>query len=193
VVPQVVQPRVDRGRPGDNPAYWPNYRPNYRPNYGPVYRGDYRTRYPYYTFRPRVSIGFGLWVGYPVRYPYVVRPVAYPYSYPYYAQPSAYPFGTPVYPYAYPSTIYQPSRPIPVPSAAPGGLSFEITPPEAEVFIDGQYFGVVSQFSSNEPPLWLAPGRHRIEIRAAGYDSVVFDVDIISGEVIPYHGDLRRF
>src|ERR1041385_7745962 len=34
--------------------------------------GFYRPYYarPYYSFRPRVSLGFGLWVGYPVRYPY---------------------------------------------------------------------------------------------------------------------------
>jgi hypothetical protein len=24
---------------------------------------------PYYTFRPRVSLGFGLWVGFPITYP----------------------------------------------------------------------------------------------------------------------------
>lgn len=195
VVPRVVQPRVDVGRPGDHPAYWPDYRPNYRsyyrPNYGPAYRLDYRSRFPYYSFRPRIRIGFGLWVGYPVRYPYVIAPVVYPY--PYYTQASPYPFGTPTYPYAYPSTVYQSTRTIPVPSATPGGLSFEITPSDAEVYIDGQYVGVVSQFSSNQPPLWLSPGRHRVEIRAAGYDIVIFDVDIISGEVIPYQGDLRRF
>jgi PEGA domain-containing protein len=199
VVPQVVQPRIDVIRPGDfayrsdyrpnyRPNYRPDYRPDYRPNYGPAYRGDYRTRYPYYTFRPRIRIGFALWVGHPVRYPYVIPPVAY--SYPYYPQ---YPFGTPAYPYPYPSTVYQTTRPIPVPAAAPGGLSFDITPPDAEVFIDGQYVGVVSQFSPTQPPLWLAPGRHRVEIRMPGYDPVVFDVDIISGEVIPYQGDMRRF
>src|SRR5436190_23869900 len=46
---------------------------------------------PYYAFRPHVSLGFGLWVGYPVPYPYYSRR-PYPYAY-------AYPYS---YPYAYP-------------------------------------------------------------------------------------------
>jgi hypothetical protein len=51
----------------------------------------YRFARPYYTFRPRVSLGFGLWLGFPVAYPYY-----------YYAYPSAYPsaYASP-YPYPY--------------------------------------------------------------------------------------------
>jgi hypothetical protein len=38
----------------------------------------------------------------------------------------------------------------------------------------------------------LAAGRHRIEIRATGYKSMDFDVDIVEGQVIPYQGTLER-
>jgi hypothetical protein len=199
VVPQVVIPQANqrRGqvvRPNDHPAYRPNYRPNYRTQYradyrfyGPVYRPRPLYR-PYYTFRPRISIGFGLWVGYPVTYPYYVRPYPYPSPYPYpytYSAPYPYPLGTPPYPYPPPATSVAPET--------LGGLSFEIRPPDADVYIDGQYFGTVSQFSPTEAPLWLAPGRHRVEIQAPGYQVIAFDVDIVPGQVIPYQGDLQRF
>lgn len=183
VVPQVVQPRVETVRPNDHPIYRPNYRPEYRaqyqPNYRTLYRPPTRTYYrPYYTFVPRVRLGLGLWVGYPVRYPTYFYPVA---SYPY------------VYTYPYPNTSPYPAYSTAAAVGAAGGLSFEITPPEAGVYVDGQYVGTVAQFTPDQPPLSLAPGRHHVEILEPGYEIVAFDVDIIPGEVIPYNGDLRRF
>ena len=73
-----------------------------------------------------------------------------------------------------------------------GGVSFEITPGTAEVFIDGQYVGTVDQFTPTSQPLGLTPGRHQIEIRAAGYRTIDFDADIVAGQVIPYQGALER-
>lgn len=189
--PAIVVPRVDppfvTARPGDNPVYAPDYRSTYSSIYaaGGTYRSSYPSRYPYYTFRPHVRVGFGLWVGYPVHYPYVVRP----YVYPYYAP--TYPIGTVAYPY--PAAVYQAPRAIPVPSETPGGLSFDITPSDAQISVDGQYYGTVGQFTSTQPPLWLTPGVHQVEVRAPGYQTVVFDVEIVSGQVIPYQGSLRRF
>jgi hypothetical protein len=71
-------------------------------------------------------------------------------------------------------------------------MSFEITPSTAQVLIDGQNVGEVGTFSPTSQPLGLAPGRHHAEIRANGYESLSFDVDIIAGQVIPYSGELRR-
>jgi PEGA domain len=189
-VPQVVQPQAGTLRPNDRPVYRPDnrsnyrsdYRPNYRtqyqPNYRPLYRSDYRPYYrPYYSFLPRVRLGFGLWIGYPVRYPTYFYPYAYPYSYP--------------YPYA--STAPYPTYSAAASVGAAGGLSFEITPPEAGVYVDGLYIGTVGQFTPNQPPLSLAPGRHHIEIREPGFEIVAFDVDILPGQVIPYRGDLQPF
>jgi len=201
IQPQVVQPQVEIGRPGDHPAYWPDYRPNYRPDYRqqyqPYYRPPYRPQYrpsyrpsyrPYYTFRPRVRLGFGLWVGFPVASPTYLYP--YP-SYPY----ASYPYAST---YPYPNTYPNSTSIYAVPGAATavgvaGGLSFEITPPEAGVYVDGQYVGTVGQFSPDQPPLALAPGRHHVEIREPGFEIIAFDIDILPGQVIPYQGDLRRF
>ena len=41
-------------------------------------------------------------------------------------------------------------------------------------------------------PLVLVAGRHRVELRAPGYQTTAFEVDIIAGQVIPYLGTLQR-
>jgi len=183
---------------------------------------------PYYTFRPRVSVGFGLFAGFPIAYPsyygyyspyyspygYASPYLGYPYPayrYPGYRYP---PYPYPPYPYSpysaypYPPAGYpgDPPSTYPPPSSAPGsvgvqrgqsqastgGLSFEITPGTAEVFLDGSYVGTVGQFTPTTQPLGVTPGRHRIEIRAQGYRTLDFDVDIVAGQVIPYRGVMER-
>jgi hypothetical protein len=168
----------------------------FRPGYSvrPYYYGrrPYYFARPYYAFRPHFSIGFGIWVGYPVPWPYYdpygyVYGYPYPYPYPYPAQP--YPSYPPSYPYAengYPAegssgaTTY-------------GGVSFEITPPNAAIYVDGSYAGTCDQFTANAEPLPLEPGRHRIEIQAQGYRPIVFDAEVVAGQVIPYRGSLQPF
>lgn len=160
-------------RPAYRPAYRPVY-PSYRPVYRPVYRPNYGAYYrPYYTFQPRLHLDFGLWVGVPVAYPYYMYPAA---SYPY-----AYTNPQPVYPTTGSSVN------------AAGGLSFDITPSDARIYVDEQYFGIAAQYTPTDPPLSLAPGRHHVEIHASGFEVIAFDVDILPGQVIPYQGDLQRF
>jgi len=73
-----------------------------------------------------------------------------------------------------------------------GGLSFDISPDSAEIYVDGNYAGAVGQFTSSSQPLGLPAGRHHIELREPGYDVSSFDVDIIAGQVIPYQGQLQQ-
>jgi hypothetical protein len=75
-------------------------------------------------------------------------------------------------------------------SAGTGGISFEVSPATAAVVVDGVYVGTVADFSSTTPPLVLVAGRHHIEVRAAGYQSVSFDLTTVAGQVIPYRGAL---
>ncbi len=119
---------------------------------------------PYYSFRPRFLIGFGVYIGYPVPYP-----VAY---------------GYPSYVYGYPYGAYAPSP------ASYGGISFDIWPDDSAVWVDGQYVGVARNFSPWYQPLTLAAGRHRIELQPPGRPPLAFDVDIMPGEVFPYRGTL---
>ncbi len=152
--------RYDRDRRYDSRNY------SYRPSYRVVrpYRPFYFPR-SYFVFRPRVSIGFGFWLGYPVAYPY-----AYLGSY-----------APPVYGRVMPGvSIY-------------GGLSFEISPYDAAVFVDGEYAGTVGQYPPNAPPLTLTPGPHRVEIQAQGFRPMMWDVNIVPGQVIPWQGAMQPF
>ena len=73
-----------------------------------------------------------------------------------------------------------------------GGLSFEITPNTAQLSVDGTLVGTVGQFTPTSQPLGLVAGRHHIEVRASGYQTMSFDVDITAGQVIPYQGTMER-
>jgi hypothetical protein len=103
------------------------------------------------------------------------------------AHPNPYAYATP-----FPTAIYPPPT-TGVTVGAAGGLSFEITPPEAGVYVDGLYVGTVGEFTPDQPPLPLAPGRHHIEVSWPGFHTVAFDVDILPGQVIPYRGSLLPF
>lgn len=212
-VPRGPDPRVVGSR-GLGPRVVGQRYPGRRVVGRPVYIAPFRYARPYYSFRPRFSVGFGLWAGFPVSYPYYY-PVAYPYPYGY-SYPYSYPYGSP-YPYAYPPPSYgyppasypaygypqsdpqsypqgyPPQASVGVqPGATPsGGVSFEITPGTAEIYVDGRLEGPIENFTPSSSPLSLTPGRHRIEIRAPGYQTLTFDADVVAGQVIPYRGTLQ--
>jgi hypothetical protein len=163
----------------------------------------FRFARPYYAFRPRVSLGFGLWAGFPVAYPYYSygygSPFAYGYAYPY-PYPYPYPYSYPSAAYGYPSPGYPPAN-YPAPPQGSvgvqpgqlesGGVSLEIIPSTAAVYVDGQYVGSVANFAPTLPPLTLTPGRHRLEVRSAGYETMEFDADVTPGQVIPFQGTMQ--
>jgi len=167
---------------------------------------------PYYSFRPRVSLGLGLWIGYPVTYPYYYNASPYAPAYSY-TDPYGYEAAPAPGESAYPRSDYpgsddpeygssaQPYRPQPSAPAvrqrsgeqsSEGGISFEITPENAEVFVDGDYMGAVADFGPTAQPLGLSAGRHHIELRASGFRTMTFDADVRPAQVIPYQGTLQR-
>jgi hypothetical protein len=133
--------------------------------YGPRYVRSYAVR-PY-AFRPYTRLGFGFYVGYSVPYTW---------GYPAYA---------PEWSYGYPGAYDV----VPGPSTY-GGVSFEVTPNDATVYVDGNFVGQAAQFDGSTQPLSLIAGSHRIELRAQGCEPLVFNVDVRPGQVIPYQGDL---
>ncbi len=71
------------------------------------------------------------------------------------------------------------------------GFGIFFAPADAAVYVDGNYVGIVESFSGVSQPLALAAGWHRIEVQARGYIPVVFDVNVIPGQLIPYQGNLQ--
>jgi hypothetical protein len=190
-----------------------------RAGVGPYYRGrvyGYALGAPYYAFRPRVSLGLGLWLGYPIAYPYWAFPNPYVYGDPYWYP--GYGYAVPAYGYpAAPDRNYGAAPPVDPNAVTPGrntgteaqntvtaetgagapaqgqygGLSFQITPANAGVLVDGVYVGTASQFTATTQPLTLTAGRHHVEMRAEGYEPLTFDVDVAPGQVMPYQGAMR--
>jgi archaellum component FlaG (FlaF/FlaG flagellin family) len=74
-----------------------------------------------------------------------------------------------------------------------GGLSFDIQPYDAGVFVDGEYVGTVGTFTPSGEPLTLWPGVHHIAIVCDGFRTMEWDVTVQPGQVIPYRGMLSRW
>ena len=72
-----------------------------------------------------------------------------------------------------------------------GGVTFDIQPSNAAVYVDGKYIGTVTEFNPQQPPLSLTLGRHHVDIRAEGYQTLSFDVDVVAGQVTPYQGAMQ--
>jgi PEGA domain-containing protein len=73
-----------------------------------------------------------------------------------------------------------------------GALRLKIKPKNAEVYVDGYFEGVVDDFDGLFQKLHLDPGVHRIEVRAAGYETLTFEVRITADHTTTYQGEMRR-
>jgi hypothetical protein len=219
----VARPIVVAPRRVVRPIVVAPYRPFYRPYYSfrprisfslGVWSG-YSVPYPSYAYAYPAYRSYAYpYPAYPVypAYP-AYPPSAYPPAYPPGAYPPSYPPATsyPTYPQGSPYPTYPqgsqypgnqqgsyPGYPQGSVNAAPdaqaiGGISFEFSPANAVIYVDGQYVGPVSNFTPSSAPLSLAPGRHNVQLQAPNYVSLTFDVDIVAGEVIPYRGSLRPY
>lgn len=75
-------------------------------------------------------------------------------------------------------------------SAPCGGLSFDVSPADAQVSIEGIFVGAVDSFSPTRAPLVLSPGVHYVEVRRPGYRTETFEVTVGAGAIVPYRGAL---
>jgi len=76
-------------------------------------------------------------------------------------------------------------------SGASGDLLFDVTPKEAEVYVDGYYVGIVDDFSGRHH-LNLSPGEHHVQLRIQGFKSAEVDVMIQSHHTTTYRDALVR-
>ena len=165
-------------RTGPPPVYGGTYRGNYRGNYRGSYRG-YSSYGPYgHYYRPYYGgFSLGLYYGYPYG----------SYYYPgYYRGYYGGYYGSP-YGYGYPPGGYVMANP----GYDYGGIRIQDAPRDAQVFADGYYVGIVDDFDGTFQRLQLEPGAHRIEIRAPGLEPLDFDVNVLAGQTITYHAQMR--
>jgi hypothetical protein len=73
-----------------------------------------------------------------------------------------------------------------------GRLRLKIKPREAEVYVDGYLVGIVDDFDGTFERLHIESGDHRIEVRAAGYETLSFDIRIAPDHTTTYQGELKR-
>jgi hypothetical protein len=73
-----------------------------------------------------------------------------------------------------------------------GALRLKIKPRDAEVYVDGYFAGQVDEFDGMFQRLHIEPGAHRIEVRAAGYDPLVFEVKISPEHTTTYQGEMKK-
>ncbi len=71
-----------------------------------------------------------------------------------------------------------------------GYLQLQVMPATAEVLVDGDYVGSVSDVRQTTLGRPLDAGPHRVELRAPGYESVTFDVRVVPGESLVYRREL---
>ena len=73
-----------------------------------------------------------------------------------------------------------------------GELRLDVSPRNAQVFVDGYYAGLVDDYDGMFQGLKLESGGYRIEIVAPGYETLTFDVRIVPGQKTRYRGELIR-
>ena len=81
-------------------------------------------------------------------------------------------------------------RPAPQPATATGLLRLSVTPLTAQVSVDSFYVGTVEDINAQNV-IQLDAGPHRIEIRAAGYQTLTFDIQILPYDTVTYRGALE--
>ena len=82
---------------------------------------------------------------------------------------------------------------IPLPEDAPrGGVQVDVEPRSAQVYVDGAYVGVVSNFSGYFRHLDLVAGSHVITIVAPDYEPLTVQMEVSPGATATYRGTLTR-
>ena len=150
-VPRSAGPYPSRPYYGGARYYRPYYRPYYyRPYYSSFYSPFY---YPGYYGGFYGSFGWGFGIGYGFGYPYA-------YGYPYYGLGYGYGYGYGQYPYPYYGPIVYDYS---------GSARLQVTPRNAQVYIDGYFVGVVDSFDGNLQRLHVEAGEHELQLYLEGH------------------------
>lgn len=105
----------------------------------------------------------------------VVPAPGWPWGYPYPPYPHGYP------PYGRVFTDWERSR-----------VRLDVSPEDAEVFVDGYYAGVVDDYNGIFQRLTLHAGPHLVEIRKPGYRSLVIELNLYPGQTVTYRAKMEQ-
>jgi hypothetical protein len=134
--------------------------PAHRPSHYPAYRPYYRPYYGYGYYRPY--------------YPYYYQPfywgVGFGWGYGWYGA------------YGYPWYAYQPPYYGGYYDYDEASARIEVTPRDAQVFVDGYYVGSVDDFDGVFQRLHVRSGEHTLEIYKEGYRTIRERVNFLRGE-----------
>ena len=105
---------------------------------------------------------------------------------------SPYPF--PFYASAFPPIGFTDVTGLPYSTAIPletaGYLRLNVYPRSAQAFVDGFFVGTIDDIGAGGQA--LAPGPHRVELRADGFETVTFEVQIRPNDTIRFTRELQR-
>jgi hypothetical protein len=166
--------------------------------YYPWYGSGLNWNYGYAGFNPflggysRWTWGrYGMWAdpydpfGYGYGYGYGA-PFGYGYGYtdPFYADlyASAYGYGGGGYSSSRESEGQGPT----------GFVRLRVKPSNGKVYLDGTMIGIVDDFDGLTSHLAAPAGRHEIEIRADGYESLKISVDVDADRTVTARGSLKK-
>jgi hypothetical protein len=174
-VPSWSRPRGDRPTTGtavDRTVPVPDRNGGFRDRYGYYYDPFYGFGYPGYGYNSYYypygfGMGYGLYSGFGWS--------------PYYGDP----FGDP---YGYGGGSYSSSYG----RGEQGNLKLKVKPRSAKVYVDGYFVGYVDQFDGAFQKLALNTGRHKVEVKADGFETAEFDVLINPEQTVTFQGDLKR-
>jgi hypothetical protein len=73
-----------------------------------------------------------------------------------------------------------------------GALDLNVRPGNAEVFVDGVYYGTAGAFDGFPRYLWLEPGEHRLVFHLPGYRTIAREFTVASGQVVRVRTRLEK-
>ena len=103
----------------------------------------------------------------------------------YWGWPGWYGYYGPGYGYYDGARVYGPSSRYAV-------IDTDISPEEAQVYLDGRYIGTADDFDGNPDYLYLQPGRYRIEFRLEGYQTLTRQIEARPGMKLDFTDKLHK-
>ncbi len=72
-----------------------------------------------------------------------------------------------------------------------GSIKLKVKPKNAEVYVDGTFYGTVDHYDGMFQHLQLRAGTHKFEIRLNGYETITFQARVLPGRSITYSGEMK--